>query len=126
MEALADITSRKDIELLIKEFYDKLLVDDVVGYLFTDVVELNLDEHLPKLVDFWEDQLLRTNKYSGNPMRIHMNLNLKSPLKTEHFDRWLNLFSETVNAQFAGPKAHLAKERALSIATVIQIKLSQL
>lgn len=120
-----DISTRKDIELLIKEFYNKLLVDDVVGYLFTEVVELDLDEHLPRLVDFWEDQLLGTGNYSGNPMRVHLKLHQKEPLQKKHFERWLEHFNKTVDANFSGPKAHLSKERALSIATVIQIKTTQ-
>ena len=68
MSNKADITTRADIELVIEKFYDKLLVDELVGFLFTEVIQLNLKEHLPKLVDFWEDQLLGSNKYSGNPM----------------------------------------------------------
>lgn len=126
MSAAQDITTRQDLELLMKAFYDKLLVDEVVGYLFTEVVQLDLDHHLPKLVDFWEDQLLGTNRYSGNPMRVHLDLHLKEPLRKEHFDRWLQHFNQTVDGLFAGPKAHLAKERALSIATVMQIKVVQM
>ncbi|MCF8276199.1 MAG: group III truncated hemoglobin [Flavobacteriales bacterium] len=125
MTALRDIETRSDIELIIREFYDKLLVDELVGFLFTEVVALDLDEHLPRLVDFWEDQLLGSNKYAGNPMRVHMDLNTKEPLKKEHFDRWLQHFNQTVDNHFSGMKAHLAKERALSIATVMQIKLVQ-
>lgn len=120
-----DISSREDIELLIKEFYDKLLVDELVGYLFTEVVALDLEEHLPRLVDFWEDQLLGTNNYSGNPMKVHLDLHQKEALQKAHFERWLNHFNQTVDTHFSGPKAHLAKERALSIAKVIQIKTAQ-
>ena len=123
MSNKADITTRADIELVIEKFYDKLLVDELVGFLFTEVIQLNLKEHLPKLVDFWEDQLLGSNKYSGNPMRVHMDLHLKEPLKKEHFERWLQHFNETVDEHFSGTKAHLAKKRALSIATVMQIKV---
>ena len=50
----ADITSREDLDLLMRSFYDKLLSDDVVSYLFTEVIELDLEEHFPRLVDFWE------------------------------------------------------------------------
>lgn len=120
---LNDIRNREDIELIVSKFYGLLLVDDLVGFLFTETVQLNLSEHLPKLVDFWEDQLLGSNKYAGNPMRVHMDLHLKEPLRKEHFDRWLQHLHQTVDALFAGPKAHLMKERALSIAIVMQIKL---
>lgn len=123
MSSNADITSRADIEIVIEDFYKKLLADELVGYIFTEVIQLNLAEHLPRLVDFWEDQLLGSNKYFGNPMRVHMNLHLKEPLQKEHFERWLQYFHETIDSRFQGPKAYLAKERALSIATVMQIKL---
>jgi hemoglobin len=109
-----------------RKFYDKLLVDDVVGYLFTEVIELNLEEHFPRLVDFWEVQLLGAGKYDGNPMKIHLDLHHKEALTKAHFERWLDHFNSTVDELFEGPKAHLAKERALSIATVMQIKIAQL
>jgi len=41
----------------------------------------------------------------------------------EHFQKWLLLFTETVDQLFEGEKAELAKQRATSIATVMQIKM---
>ena len=87
MKPLEDIQSRADLELIIKKFYEQLVVDKLVGFLFTEVVKLNLEEHLPKLVDFWEDQLFGSHNYKGNPMRVHMNLHKKSSLTKEHFYR---------------------------------------
>lgn len=121
-----DISTRADIELLIEEFYEQLLVDEVVGFIFTDVAKIDLKSHLPLLVNFWEDQLFGTNNYSGNPMRKHMELHQLTALNSEYFDRWLRLFNRTVDSHFDGAKAHLAKERALSIATVMRIKITQL
>ncbi len=121
-----DIESREDIEFLMRKFYEKLLVDQTVGFLFTEIAELDLEAHIPKLVDFWADQLLGSNTYSGNPMRVHMKLHQKSSLKKEHFNVWLNHFRETVDSHFSGQKADLIKERALSIATIMQVKVAQL
>ncbi|MDB4655306.1 group III truncated hemoglobin [Flavobacteriales bacterium] len=126
MNQYKDIESRADLDLIVEKFYDHLLVDEVVGFLFTEVVKLNLKEHLPRLVDFWEDQLFGTRNYSGNPMRVHLQLHQKSALEKEHFNRWLELFNQTIDSHFSGPKAHLAKERALSIATVMQIKVASI
>jgi hemoglobin len=123
MSAARDISSREDIELVVQKFYELLLVDDLVGFLFTEVVHLNLEEHLPKLVDFWEDQLFATNNYAGNPLRVHMDLHLKEPLRKAHFNRWLLHFNQTIDSHFTGMKAHLMKSRAQSVATVMQIKL---
>ena len=121
-----DIQNREDLDILMRSFYDKLLVDDVVGYLFTEVIDLDLEEHFPRIVDFWEVQLLNGGRYQGNPMKIHLDLHFKEPLTKAHFDRWLEHFNNSVDERFDGPKAHLAKERALSIATVMQIKIAQL
>lgn len=97
-----------------------------MGYLFTEVAQLDLEEHFPQLVDFWEAQLLSGTNYEGNPMRVHLDLHRKESLTQAHFERWLAHFNATVDEMFEGPKAHLAKERALSIATVMRIKIAQL
>ena len=121
-----DISTRNDLDFLMRKFYDKLLVDDVVGYLFTEVIDLDLEEHFHQLVDFWEVQLLEGGRYQGNPMKVHMDLHFKEALTKAHFDRWLEHFNNSVDEHFEGTKAHLAKERALSIATVMEIKIAQL
>ena len=55
-----------------------------------------------------------------------MALHQKSPLQKNHFETWLNYFNETTDDLFEGEIAFLAKERAKSIATVMQIKTIQL
>ena len=42
-----DITNREDLLLLMQEFYKKLLTDDSINYLFTDIAKINLSHHLP-------------------------------------------------------------------------------
>ncbi|MDZ7605821.1 MAG: group III truncated hemoglobin [Cyclobacteriaceae bacterium] len=120
-----DIENRKDIELLVNTFYKKVLSDEVIAYIFTDVAKINFHEHMPKMYDFWESTLFQNLVYKGNPMTVHLNLNIMEPLKKQHFDRWLYLFNETVDELFAGEKAFLAKTRATSIATMMQTKIHQ-
>jgi hemoglobin len=120
-----DIESRKDIELLVDTFYKKALKDEIIGYIFNEVAKIDLAKHMPTMYNFWETTLFHKASYKGNPMKIHVDLHAKEPLKKEHFDQWLSMFSETVNELFHGEKAELAKTRALSIATVMQIKIHQ-
>ena len=120
-----DIESREDVFLLVKRFYELLLGDDSISYLFTDVAKINLDHHLPVLVNFWDSILFQSDTYHKNAMQPHLVLNQKSPLTKQHFETWLRYFNETVDELFEGEKAFLAKERALSIATVMRIKLVQ-
>ena len=121
---MKDIENREEIDHLISEFYKKLLIDKKIGYFFTEVVQLDLKKHLPKIADFWETTLFHKAVYKGNPMTVHKVLHEKSPIRKEHFDRWVKVFCETVEELHHGDKAELAKQRAHSIATMMQIKIS--
>jgi len=121
-----DIASRENLLLLVTRFYEKLLQDNSISYLFTDIAKIDLDHHLPVLVDFWDSVLFQSDTYHKNAMQPHINLHQISPLQPHHFETWLRYFNETVDELFKGEKAFLAKERALSIATVMKIKLMQL
>ena len=121
-----DIETRSDLLLLMQEFYKKLLADNSISYLFTDVAKIDLSHHLPVLVDFWDSILFQSDTYHKNAMQPHMALHQKSPLDKHHFETWLRYFKETVNELFAGDNAFIIKERATSIATVMEIKVKQL
>lgn len=119
---LPDIKDRSDIKLLIDSFYDKVKEDDTIGYIFNDVAKVNWEHHLPIMYDFWEGIIFQKSNYAGNPMSVHIALNQKTRLLPEHFSRWKQLFLETVNELFEGTNAELARQRAVSIATMMQIK----
>ena len=120
-----DITTREDIELLMNTFYNRLLADENINYIFTDVAKIDMKTHIPIIADFWESVLLHKNVYHNNTMKIHMDLNEKVPLTKIHFDTWLKYFNNTVDEFFEGNIALLAKQRAKSVATVMQIKIVQ-
>ena len=121
-----EIANREDLYTLLTQFYNKLLADNSISYLFTDVAKIDLHHHLEILIDFWDSILFQSDTYRKNAMQPHMILHQKSPLHKHHFETWLGYFNQTVDELFEGEKASLAKERALSIATVMQIKISQL
>jgi hemoglobin len=121
-----DISNREDLLKILTHFYKKLLADKSISYLFTDVARVDLPHHLDILVDFWDSILFQKDAYRKNAMQPHMVLHQKSPLQKHHFQTWLKYFNESVDELFEGEKAFLAKERALSIATVMQIRVSQL
>lgn len=118
-----DIEGRQDVELLVTRFYDKVKADDTIGYIFNELAKVNWEKHLPIMFNFWENVLFYTGSYEGNPMDIHQHLHRAAPLTKEHFNRWNELFIETVDELFEGKNAILARQRALSISTVMQIKI---
>jgi len=118
-----DIENKNDIALLVDEFYKKVKTDDVIGYIFTDIAMVNWEKHLPVMYDFWENTIFYTGAYEGNPMLLHKHLHRLMPLTLEHFKRWNDLFTLTVDELFKGPNAKLAKQRAVSISAVMQVKI---
>jgi hemoglobin len=119
----ADISSRADIERMVVQFYEKVKADETIGFIFTDVVHMNWEKHIPIIVDFWETILLDNPVYTKNAMEVHYGLNNKIPLQKEHFNSWLHLFTTTVDELFEGKVAHLAKTRAKSIAGIMSFKM---
>src|SRR5690606_34069542 len=115
---MRDIANRIDLELLMAEFYNKLLADDSISYIFTDIAKINLEEHLPHIVDFWEQNIFYTGSYRKNVLKIHLDLNEQSSFTGTHFMTWLSHFNATIDEHFIGPTAELMKTRALSIATI--------
>ena len=120
---MRDIQTREDLHLLMSEFYLKLLADSKISYIFIKVAKIDLAPHLLDLVDFWEQILFDTGNYRKNVLQIHMDLNQKIRLSEEHFAIWLNYFNTTIDENFVGQTAENMKTRALSIATVMKIKL---
>ncbi|MCO6488016.1 MAG: group III truncated hemoglobin [Phaeodactylibacter sp.] len=121
-----DIQGREDIKILVNSFYEKLLSDELLSPIFLHVARIDLAGHLPILYDFWESVLFQAGKYRRNTLEAHLELHMKHRLEEAHFRRWLSLFNETVDEHFAGEKAEGAKDRALSIATIIKMKIDDL
>jgi hemoglobin len=122
-----DIENREDIYLLVKDFYVKLLNDDKMLHFFASFSHPEmLEKHLQILVDFWDNILFYSGTYKKNAMKPHLDLQPTKPFKPEHFQRWLLHFNNTVDEHFSGEIAHVAKSRALSIATVMQIKIADM
>ena len=119
-----DISSHKDIKLIITKFYDLLLVDKKMITFFEDIVAQNhLEEHIDIISDFWNDILFDTNTYSNNVMKKHVDKNVFVTFKKEHFTIWVSYLFNTIDTYFEGEKAHNMKNRATSIATVMQLKM---
>ncbi len=123
---MKDIESRNDIDHLMRVFYERALADEVIGYIFTNVANLDLHHHLPIIGDFWETLLFRTGDYASrgrNPLEVHRQIHLKSALEPKHFSRWLELFVQCVDDEFEGVRADFIKMRAHAIANRFQENL---
>jgi hemoglobin len=80
------------IRYLVAEFYRRARRDGRLGPVFEEHVH-DWDAHLARMHDFWSAALLRSGRYSGRPVERHHAI---GGLTVAHFDRWIELFEETV------------------------------
>jgi len=119
-----DIEEQDDIEKILQAFYGKAIKDTHIGHFFTEVVLLDLEQHLPHITAFWTSVLWQTHSYQKNVMQVHQHIHQLSHIKKAHLERWVALFTQTIDALYEGPRATLMKQRAVSIATLMDIKLN--
>jgi hemoglobin len=123
---LSDIATREDCERLVRRFYARALSDPIIGFLFTDIAKMDLEQHLPRITRFWETVLLGAQSYNGGAFRPHIELHLRVRLQRGHFERWLYLWREAVDELFEGERAEEAKRHALRVANAFYTRLSGL
>ncbi|NEN22604.1 group III truncated hemoglobin [Cryomorpha ignava] len=114
-----DILQLEDVKKLVDAFYAKIQADEKLGDIFNSVIQNRWPEHLEKMVRFWQTILLGEHTYYGSPFKPHASL----PLEVEHFNQWLHLFYETIDANFEGEKAEEAKWRSKKMAEMFRFKL---
>ena len=123
MREWRDIETREDCETLVRAFYTSAFADPIIGFIFTDVVKLDLEAHVPRITDFWETLLLGAKKYDSGAFHPHAAVHAKVELKAGHFERWLAIWYQTLDAHFAGPRAEAAKAHAYRLAGAFQSRL---
>ncbi|MCL6268109.1 group III truncated hemoglobin [Flagellimonas myxillae] len=111
-----EIESREDVKLLVTRFYEKVRQDKEIGHFFNEVIQ-DWPEHIEKLVDFWETNLFFVQKYKGNPLQVHAEVDDKmgNTITNYHFGIWLRHWFETLDTYFVGANAEKAKQRARNI-----------
>lgn len=117
-----DITGLEDIKLLVDEFYTSVRKDELLAPIFLFRLNTYWQPHLEKMYTFWNAALFGVKGYTGNPFAKHATM----PVDGEHFERWLSLFTNTVDTYFEGPVAEEAKRRAHIMATNFQRRIDGL
>ncbi len=113
------ILTLTDVKSLVDAFYAKVQQDELLNPIFSEVIKNNWPAHLEKMYRFWQTILLNEHTYTGSPFLQHANL----PVSKEHFNRWLQLFFETIDSEFVGEKAEEAKDRAGKMAEMFHYKI---
>ena len=114
-----DLLDRGDIERLVVAFYRDAAMDDLLGPVF-HAARVDWGAHVATLVDFWSWQLLGEPGYEGHPLRAHEPSHARTPFTRAHYDRWIELFCDTVDRSFAGPRSEVAKMRGRKMARAME------
>lgn len=121
-----DIRSRKEVDFLVRRFYDQIRVHDTLGPIFNEVVK-DWDTHLIHLSDFWEMILLQSGPGAGkfNPTQVHREVDaaVDNSIEQAHFGNWLEVWFSTIDRYFEGETANFAKEHARRMAHMLFIRI---
>jgi len=119
MKETKDIISLDDIKKLVDTFYEKVRKDELIGPIFNERIQDRWPQHLEKMYTFWQTVLLGEHTYFGSPFPPHANL----PVSHNHFEKWMELFTQTLDELFSGEKAKDAKWRAGKMAEMFESKI---
>lgn len=120
-----DLDSVDEIAEMVRRFYADVVQDPLLGPVFDDVAQVDWSTHLPKLTAFWARILLSEPGYEGNPLRAHALVHEREPFTDAHFERWLDLFTDTVDTGWHGPRAEHATAFARRVAEAHARALTQ-
>ena len=120
---MTDLASRADVEELLRRFYGRVFVDDVLAEPFIELRAKGVESHLAVMCDFWETVLFRAGLYHGSALVVHRRLHDRHPLSANHFVRWLQLWNAAIDEKYHGPVAERAAIQAARIAKAMHRRL---
>jgi len=113
-----DITSPRDIQILVDSFYQKVKTQPYLIALFEKLSQQDWKQHLFQMNNFWSSVLLKSAAYKGHPLILHAFL----PAQQEQVREWIYLFYDAVEEHFTGPKATAAKTFAENMVRIFAYK----
>jgi hemoglobin len=110
-----DVSTPAHVHDLVVGFYREIMLDELLGPIFSDVAEVDWPEHIPRLIDYWCWILLGTPRYAGNVTKTHRHLHSLQPIEPDHCDRWFLLWVQCVDERWEGRNAERAKSYAATM-----------
>ena len=124
MDSLEEISTREQVHQLVTAFYTKVRKNETLGPIFNPIIK-DWPRHLEHITNFWTSNLFFERTYYGNPLEKHIGVDQYHQGKIEalHFGIWLNLWFQTIDEYYSGENAHILKNRARSMGTMIHINM---
>ncbi|RYU75464.1 group III truncated hemoglobin [Hymenobacter persicinus] len=113
---LADIQTEGDIKTLVDTLCHKATNDTLLGPRYGAAARIHWPHYLTSQYRYWSTTLLGKPAEEGEPVPAQLAIPTNGP----HIEKWVNLFSSTVEECFSGTKAEEAKNLARQLATRLQ------
>jgi hemoglobin len=83
---------------------------------------LDWQAHIRSVADDWQHVVLLAPDYDIDVLEGHRHLHDRQAFTPELFDRWLQIFLDTVDGGWSGPNASLAKKRATGMGRAMALR----
>ena len=109
-------TEDEIVEMVTRQYVDVGQDDMLQPYFNFGPGFIDWRAHIGSVADYWCHVLLYAPGYDIDVIEVHRHLHSSAPFASELFDRWLQVFHDTVDGGWVGPKATLANKRATGMA----------
>jgi hemoglobin len=112
-----DLDTPDEIFEMVARQYADVVQDDLLQPYFTfGPGFIDWQAHIGAVADYWCHVILFAPDYEIDVIESHRHLHQHDPFTPDLFDRWLQVFHDTVDAGWTGPNATRAKKRATGMA----------
>jgi hemoglobin len=109
-------TEDEIVEMVTRQYVDVGQDDLLQPYFNFGPGFIDWQAHIRTVADYWCHVLLYAPGYDIDVIEQHRRLHDTTPFTPELFDRWLQIFHDTVEGGWSGPKATMANKRATGMA----------
>lgn len=112
-----DLDSPDEIFEMVTRQYVDIVQDELLQPYFTfGPGYIDWQAHIGLVADYWCHVLLYAPSYEIDTIANHRHLHDQKAFTPTAFDRWLQVFDDTVDGGWSGPNATAAKKRAIGVA----------
>lgn len=112
-----DLDDPDEIFELVTRQYSDVVQDELLAPYFNfRPGHIDWQAHIRSVADYWIHVVLFAPDYDIDVIESHRPIHDEHPFTPELFDRWLQIFADTVDGGWSGPNADRAKKRATGMA----------
>jgi hemoglobin len=112
-----DLDTPEEIFEMVTRQYADVVQDDLLQPYFNFVPGfIDWQAHIASVTDYWCHVLLFAPGYEIDVIEAHRHLHDKAAFTPQLFDRWLDVFHDTVDGGWTGPLATAAQKRSVGTA----------